>query len=86
MGRADTFGAETVGDYTPEERRAERESVESVIELAAQVAMTFETFQIVEAERELLEHESNSNQDNEKVLRRLFQKWRREKRPKKVSS
>ena len=80
MGRADTFGAETVGDYTPEERRAERESVESVVELAAQVAMTFETFQIVEAERELLEHERQiAIRDNEKVLRRLFQKWRREK-------
>ncbi len=80
VGRADTFGAETVGDYTPEERRAERESVESVVELAAQVAMTFETFQIVEAERELLEHERQiAIRDNEKVLRRLFQKWRREK-------
>ena len=42
--------------------------------------MTFETFQIVEAERELLEHERQiAIRDNEKVLRRLFQKWRREK-------
>ena len=42
--------------------------------------MTFETFQIVEAEREPLEHERQiAIRDNEKVLRRLFQKWRREK-------
>ena len=65
---------------TPEERRAEQEALSSVTDMAAQAAITFETFQIVEAEREVLEHErAIAIQDNKKVLMRLFHRWRAER-------